>query len=343
MKKILCCLLSLIMLTAVFTGCVSGSPDSSPSSTDSSAKDDSSKDESVDQGNTDAKRDVANEKIVIGVSQCHMNTPYRVALKTDIENYVKEKNLDWEIVFLDGQNDPAKQTSDVEDLISRKVDIILMSPVQSEPMTPVAQKVLDSGIPLILVDRQITTDDFTAYVGGDNVNVGKVVAEYFAEQLDGKGNIALIQGVLGASATTDRDNGFKETLEKYPDMKIIFDQTANGTRDEAMRVTENMLQANPEIDAIYFLADNMLLGGVQAIEAAGREGIILAGTDGQAEVGDLIKDGTVDCTAYYPNGAEEAIDLAIKILNGESFEKVNLLDTPLIHKENIEKWYELMF
>lgn len=287
------------------------------------------------------KTTIAEKKVVIGVSQCHMNTPYRVALKTEMENYIKNNNLGWELIFTDGQNNPAKQTNDIEDLISKKVDIIVMSPTQAQPLAPVAKKVLDAGIPLILVDRTISTDDYTAFVGGNNKMIGELAGEYFAEQLNGKGNIALIQGTLGASATLDREEGFKETLKKYPEMKLVADISADYKRDEGMKVMEDILQANPSLDAVFSMSDNMVLGALQAMEASNRTKDILSiGADGQKEVFDLIKEKKITGTILYPSGAAEALEMAQRILKGETVDKITLIPVRLVTSENVNELYD---
>ncbi|WP_313185118.1 substrate-binding domain-containing protein [Lacrimispora sp.] len=291
-----------------------------------------------------ASQPAAERKIVVGVSQCHMNTPYRVALKSEMENIIKEQNLSWELIFTDGQNNPAKQTNDVEDLIAKKVDVIIMSPTQSQPLAPVARKVIDAGIPLILVDRTISTEDYTTFVGGDNKMIGTITAEYFAEQLSGKGNIVMMQGTLGASATLDREIGFKEALEQYPDMNLIVDLSADYKRDVAMKTMEDILQANKDIQAVFCMSDNMALGALQATDAAGRTSeMLITGADGQKETFDKIKEGKLAATVLYPTGAAEAFELAKEILDGKSVEKINLIPVTLVTPENVDELYDSGF
>jgi ribose transport system substrate-binding protein len=289
--------------------------------------------------------DTNGEKITIGVAQCHMNTPYRVALKSEMEQTIAEKGLNWEIILTDGQNNSAKQTSDVEDLIQKGVDLIIMAPVQSEPLAPVAKRVMDAGIPLILIDRTISTEDYTAFVGGDNVMIGELAADFIGEKLSGKGNVAMIQGTLGASATNDRYKGFVDTIkEKYPDIKLISDLTGDYKRDMGMKVMEDLLQANEQIDAVYSHSDNMILGALQASDAAGRtEGMITVSADGQKEAFDKIKEGKLSASIIYPTGAKEAVGIANKVLNGEKVDKINLIPVTLVDSENVDEMYDSGF
>ncbi|GHV34201.1 sugar ABC transporter substrate-binding protein [Synergistales bacterium] len=285
-----------------------------------------------------------NKRFVIGVSQCHMNTPYRVALTTELQAEVEKRGLNWELILTDGQNNPNKQVNDAHDLMAKDVDLIIMAPTQSAPLTPVVGEIMDAGIPVLLVDRTIIGDKFSAFVGGDNINAGEVVAKYIIEKRGDSMNVVEMQGTLGASATNDRHKGFRDYVAKYPNIKILSDQTGDFLRDKALALTENILQANDKVDVLYCHSDNMALGAIEAIDAAGRKGeMFVFGTDGQKQACDKIRDGSITGTVFYPTGAVEAVDIAYKILNGQPYEKVNMLPTPLITIENVDEWYDRCF
>ena len=285
-----------------------------------------------------------DDKILVGLSQCHFNTPYRVALIDEFKAEVERQGLNWEVIATDGQNNPLKQIADLEDLISKGCDIIICSPAQADPLTPIAKTIMDAGIPLILVDRTINSDDYTAFVGGDNVHAGEVVAQYILDHLGEEANVVEIQGTLGASATNDRHEGFRNALNGHDGIKIIDDQTADYKRDMALTLMENLLQAHDEIDVVYSHNDNMAVGCINPIPSAGRTNdILLFGIDGQKEAFDAIKNGTMTGSVFYPTGAVEAVELAKKILDGETVEKVNMMETPLITIENVDEWYDKVF
>lgn len=289
---------------------------------------------------------VENEKYVIGVAQCHMNTPYRVALTTELEAAAAEKGYNWEFVFTDGQNDPTTQINNVYDLISAQVDLILMAPTQADPLTPVAGEVMEAGIPLVLVDRTINSDDYTAFVGGDNVNAGKVIGDWVVENYGDQEEVIVVEirGTLGSSADNDRHAGFRGAFEGHDNIKVVSEQSADYQRDAALTLMENILQANDHIDVLYCGSDNMALGAMQAIEAAGRTGeMVVFGTDGQKDMCDQIIAGNATGTAFYPTGAAEAVDVIAKILNGEEYEKINMLDTPLLLLDDMDEWYDKCF
>lgn len=271
-----------------------------------------------------------------------MNHPYRVAAVEEFEAAVEEKGLNWEVVVCDGNNDAAKQTSDVEDLITQGVDLIVMSPVTADALTPVAKTIMDAGIPLVLLDRTINSEDYTTFVGGDNRMIGEIVADAIAADLGEEGgNIVEIQGTLGASATIDRHEGFADRIaEKYPNLKVVQDNTGEYDRAKAMTVMEDFIQTGVEVDAIYCHNDAMAMGAMTALQASGVEGVKIYGADGTVELMDEIKKETVSGTAFYPTGSTKAVEVIEKILNGEEVEKKYMVDVPLVTLENIDEYYD---
>lgn len=246
------------------------------------------------------------------------------------------------MVVCDGNNDAAKQTSDVEDLITQGVDLIVMSPVTADALTPVAKTIMDAGIPLVLLDRTINSEDYTTFVGGDNRMIGEIVADAIAADLGEEGgNIVEIQGTLGASATIDRHEGFADRIaEKYPNLKVVQDNTGEYDRAKAMTVMEDFIQTGVEVDAIYCHNDAMAMGAMTALQAAGVEGVKIYGADGTVELMDEIKKETVSGTAFYPTGSTKAVEVIEKILNGEEVEKKYMVDVPLVTLENIDEYYD---
>lgn len=240
--------------------------------------------------------------------------------------------------------DPNKQTNDVEDLISKKVDAIVMLPIESAAMTPVAKKVLDAGIPLIIVDREIESDNFTAVVKGDNKGIGLGAGKYLAEVLGGKGKIVEIIGVP-SSVTTLRSEGFREAIKDYPDMQIIASQAGDFQKEKSLNVMQNILQSQPQIDAVYTHDDEMALGVIQAIKEAKRTDIkVVTGAGGNKEVYQLIKNGDPLMKAtftYSPLMVKDAVKLAVDIVNGKKpAQKVITLEAKRVTKENIDQFYD---
>jgi ribose transport system substrate-binding protein len=261
-----------------------------------------------------------------------------------ISNAKDEANAQGVKYIITSAGDPNKQTNDIEDLISKKVDVIVMLPIESDAMTPVAKKIKDAGIPLVIIDREIKTDDFTAVVKGDNIGIGRSAGKYLSEKLGGKGNIVEIIGVP-ATVTTLRSDGFREAIKSHPDMKIIVSQAGDFQKEKSLTVMQNILQANPKIDAVYTHDDEMALGVLQAISEAKRTDIkVVTGAGGNKDVYKLIQDGNslIQATFIYsPLMAKDAVKVAVDILNGKKLsEKVKILPADPVTKDNVSKYYE---
>jgi ribose transport system substrate-binding protein len=261
-----------------------------------------------------------------------------------IKNAEDEANAQGIKSIITTAGDPNKQTNDVEDLISKKVDAIVMLPIESAAMTPVAKKVKEAGIPLIIVDREIESDDFTALVKGDNKGIGLGAGKYLAEKLGGKGKIVEIIGVP-SSVTTLRSEGFREAIQSHPDMQIIVSQSGDFQKEKSLNVMQNILQSQPQIDAVYTHDDEMALGVLQAIKEAKRTDIkVVTGAGGNKEVYKLIRDGDPLMQAtfiYSPLMAKDAVKLAVDIVNGKMpSEKVKVLEAAPVTKENVDKYYD---
>ena len=287
------------------------------------------------------KKDAAAEdkKIKIGFSQCTMNHPWRVAMVDGNRKYAEENYKDVEFIATDGQNNASKQSSDIEDLIAQKVDVLIVSPLQSDALTPAVKKAMDAGIKVVTADRKVETP-VTLHIGGGNIVIGTLNASYLNTKLNGKGNIIEIQGTAGASATVDRDKGFRDELAKYPGLKITATQYADYLREPAMKFMEDTLQrfGPGEIQAVFAHNDEMALGALKAIEAAGRKDILIVSADGQNEGIDAVKAGKLIQTVTYPFCAPEAIQYAYKLAKGEKLDEEIVLENKAINLENVDQW-----
>lgn len=281
------------------------------------------------------------EKILIGFAQSTMIDPWRINMLKQMQDAVAEHADRVEFIFTDAQNDNLRQIADVEDLQQKGVDVLIISPLEAAPLTPVVSKVYKSGIPVITLDRNITTDDYTCFIGASNVEIGRAAGKLLVEKLGGKGKVVEIEGILGASATIDRHKGFHEVVDQHPGIEIIVDKTGNYLRAEAINVMEDALQAHEQIDAVYAHNDEMALGALKAAKEAGRaEGLIIIGIDGQREAYEAIKRGEMTATFVYPNGSKEAIETAIKIADGQEVPKQIRLQTIQVTAENVDEVYD---
>lgn len=241
-------------------------------------------------------------------------------------------------------DNPNKQMNDIEDLVTKKVDAIVMLPMETDALTPAVAKIKEANIPLVVFDREVATADYTALIKGDNEGIGKNAAEYLGEQLQGKGNIVIISSDP-SSVNTQRVGSFKDVMkEKYPNIKILADQNGKFQKQKGYEVMQNLLQANPHIDAVYTIDDEMALGALQAIREAKRTDIkYLTGAGGAKDFYKEIKDAT-DITlatfTYSPLMVKEAVKTAVDIVNGKQpAQKDTTLPAEKVTKENIDQFY----
>ncbi|WDU84571.1 substrate-binding domain-containing protein [Caloramator sp. Dgby_cultured_2] len=232
----------------------------------------------------------------------------------------------------------------MEDLITKKVDAIVMLPIESAALTPVAEKIIKANIPLVVVDREILSDNFTALVKGDNKGIGINAGKYIAKVLNGKGKVVEITGVP-CSVTTLRSEGFREALKDYPDIEIIASQSGDFQKEKSLYVMQNILQANPHIDAVYTHDDEMALGVLQAIKEAKRNDIkVVTGAGGHKDVYKLIKDGDPLMQAtfiYSPLMVKDGVRWAIDIVKGNKpTDKIKVLEATQVTKENVDQYYD---
>jgi ribose transport system substrate-binding protein len=237
---------------------------------------------------------------------------------------------------------PADQANNVEDLIAQGVDVIVMLPIESEALSPVAAKVKDEGIPLVIVDRELTNDAATVVVKGDNKGIGTNAGEYFVEQLDGKGKVVEISGPSN-SVTKQRSDGFRESIEGT-DIEVIASQSGDFSTETSLKVMENILTAQPEIDAVYTQDDGMALGVIQAIKEANRTDIkFVTGAAGSKDVYEIIQeDGLIKATFLYsPLMVKDAVVIGADLANGKEPESAEVVipATP-VTKDNVEEHYD---
>ena len=280
------------------------------------------------------------KKIVIGLSQPNVEHPYRVAGVKAAQEWAKQ-HPEVELIVADGRRDSAKQMADVEDLITRKVNIIVIAPNDTKALAPIGEKAKRASIPIVTFDRvlDVPADQVAAHIGSDNVEMGRVVARYMARKLDGKGIVIQIEGTPGASATVDRKKGFEEEIAKYPGIKIAASLVGHYRRHDALQVMEDAITANPKIDAVYCHNEEMAFGALQALEARDRaKGVIVTGMDGLQPAMQSINEGKLTGTVYYHHMFPEALELAMKVLKGEQVPKVTMVETPFVTKENVAKY-----
>ena len=282
------------------------------------------------------------DKYVIGMSQCNLGEPWRVAMNDQIA-MAAEKHPEFEVIFADAAQDNSKQIADIENFVQMGVDLIITSPNEATPLTNAVSAAYDAGIPVILLDRKIDGDKYTQFIGADNVDMGRIAGEYIADTLlpDG-GKVCEIKGLEGTSGGIDRDNGFREGIKKNDKIEIVAVNNADWLREKAITVAEEMLQTNDEIDLFLALNDPMAEGAYIAAKNAGKEGdILFVGFDGLPTPDGGIRsvmDGRLSMTQVYPTGRTEAIESAYQLLvEGKELDKTLTLTSEIVVPDNAEE------
>ena len=264
---------------------------------------------------------------VIGFSVSTLNNPFFVTLTEGAKKAASEKNV--ELVVVDTGDDAAKQTSDIEDLVSRNVGVLIVNPVDSDAVAPAVKSAMSQGIKVIAVDRGVNGVDVDCQIASDNVAGARMATEYLMELVGEGAKVAELQGVPGASATIDRGEGFHQVADKS--LQVAASQTANFNRAEGMTVMENILQSDGAIKGVFAHNDEMALGAVEAVAASGKD-IKIVGFDATDDAQKAVKDGKMAATvAQKPDKmGETAIETAVKIMAGETADKSIPVEVELI-------------
>lgn len=271
----------------------------------------------------------------IGMSQCNLGEPWRVEMNAQIKAAAaKHPNL--EVIFKDAQNDTLKQRAHVEEFVSAGVNLLIISPKEAAPLTEPVAKAMEAGIPVIVLDRALTGDKFTCFIGADNKKIGKAAGEWIVQKLGGKGRLVELKGLMTSIPGQDRNSGFREGIAGSQ-VEVIFEADMKWLEPDARKEMESALARFPKIDAVYAHNDPGAHGAYLAAKAAGREKeMIFVGIDALPQEGvAYVQQGILDATFQYPTGGAEAIDTALKILNGETVPKTIVLGSRVFDKEAV--------
>lgn len=265
----------------------------------------------------------------IGFSISTLNNPFFVTLSDGAKEQAEEMGA--KLIVIDAQDDAAKQASDVEDLIQQGVDLILINPTDSEAVVATVQSANDAGIPVITVDRSAEGGEVVSHIASDNKAGGVLAGEYMVSLLGEGAKVAELEGIAGSSAARDRGAGFNEIAEGQLD--VVAKQTANFNRAEGLTVMENILQANPDIQGIFAHNDEMALGALEAVEAAGKD-ITVVGFDATDDAVNSVEAGKLAGTvAQKPELiGKKAVEAAVQSLKGETVEASIPVELELIKK-----------
>ncbi|HEY3398473.1 MAG TPA: substrate-binding domain-containing protein [Armatimonadota bacterium] len=279
------------------------------------------------------------KKYTIGMSQCNLNEPWRVQMNQDIKD-AAAKHPELEVIYKDAQNKTEQQQAQVREFISQGVNLIIISPKEAVPLTKPVAEAMDAGIPVIVLDRKIEGDKYTCFIGGDNTLIGKQAGQYLVKLLGGKGKVVELQGLKTSSPAAERHAGFMEGI-KGSQIEIILAVDCQWLEPNAQREMNSALSRFDKIDAVYGHNDPSAHGAYMAAqqEGKGREKTIkFIGIDALPHEGvQYVENGILSATFQYPTGGPEAIDAALKILQGQTVPKVVTLGTRLFDAANVQQ------
>jgi ABC-type sugar transport system substrate-binding protein/DNA-binding response OmpR family regulator/nitrogen-specific signal transduction histidine kinase len=271
----------------------------------------------------------------IGFSQCVESDAWR---KTMLEGMKRELAFHPNVQFIYRQADgnSQKQVQQVNELLQKKIDLLIISPNEADPLTPVVEEAFQKGIPVIVVDRKIATSHYTAYVGGDNYEIGKMAGQYAVHLLNGKGKLIEITGLPKSSPAIERHNGFTDAIKKYPSLQVIQQVNGEWLQQTAKKEFSKIAAQHPDVNLVFAHNDMMSLGTYEVYKGIGLTKPAIIGVDGLPNAGmGFVSNKIITATMLYPTGGEEAIRIAMKILNKQTFIKENILQTTVIDSTNV--------
>ncbi|MEY8338549.1 ABC transporter substrate-binding protein [Lachnospiraceae bacterium 62-35] len=286
---------------------------------------------------------------VIGYSQLANTGTYRIAETNSMKEEAQKRG--YQLIVTDAQDNTAKQVSDVEDLIAQNIDVLILSPREFEGLETALQTAKEHEVPVILVDRLAKGEagvDYITYIATDFVWEGRAAGEWLRDKTGGTCNIIELTGTVGASSAQDRAKGFAEVVAENPEMKVLASQTGNFERSEGQKVMENLLQAHgDEIDVVFCHNDQMALGAVQAIKAAGykpNEDILVVGVDGEMDAFKSVIAGEMSATVVSsPMYGPITFDTVEKVLAGEELPTETIMEGAVVDSSNAEENMHLAY
>ena len=266
----------------------------------------------------------------IGLVVSTQDNPFFVTLKEGAEK--KAKELGHEIIVLDSQNTPSKELSNVEDLMVKGIDILLINPTDSDAVTAAVKEANRSKVPVVTLDRGANGGKVVSHVASDNVAGGRMAGDFIVASLGGKGKVVELEGIPGTTPARDRGKGFNESVNGK--LTVVARQAADFDRSKGLTVTENILQAQPEVNAIFAHNDEMALGAVRALEASGRKNVMIVGFDATDDAVRAVKEGKMSATVAqkpFEIGAK-GVEVADRVLKKEKVEAYMPVELELIKK-----------
>jgi ABC-type sugar transport system substrate-binding protein len=288
--------------------------------------------------------DLKLQDAVVGFSQSEKEVnPFRIAETESIRSEAKKRNIK-ELVYTNANSQASKQISDIRDMIAQDVDAIIVAPLLEEGMDPALNAAKEAGVPVFLIDRETAgtpCEDYITFMGSNFLEQGKRAADIMANLTNEKGKVAVLEGTPGASVTIDRTEGFEQQLKKYPNMEIVASQTGEFLRTKGQTVMEQLIQSNPDINAVYAENDEMALGAIQALKDAGKDpgkDVKVVSIDGTRQAVQAIITGDINVVIETnPRFGPLAFDTIEKFLAGKPIPQKIIVQDDVYTKKNAQE------
>jgi ribose transport system substrate-binding protein len=280
---------------------------------------------------------VGQQKWVVGMSQCNLGEPWRVQMNADIRK-AAAGNPELTVIFKDAQNDTLKQRAHVEEFVSSRVSLLIISPKEAVPLTAPVAEAFRQGIPVIVLDRRVLGTEYTTFIGADNKRIGRAAGRWAAAKLANTGKIVELKGLMTSTPGQDRHSGFLEGI-KGTGLEIVFEADMKWLEPNARKEMESALAVHKQIRLVYAHNDPGAHGAYLAARAVGREKeMLFVGIDGLPQEGQVyVQQGILAASFEYPTGGKEAIETALRILKGGKVPKEITLRSRVFTPENIKK------
>jgi len=278
----------------------------------------------------------AQTKWTIGMSQCNLGEPWRVQMNADLKK-AAEEHPEINMIFKDAQNDTLKQCAQIDEFVSAGIDLLIVSPKETQPLTRPVADAFKKGIPVIVLDRRVVGDQYTCFIGADNKIIGTAAGKWIAEKLGGSGNVVELKGLMTTTPAQERHSGFRDGI-KDSAIKVIFEADMKWLEPDARKEMESALSRFDKIDLVYAHNDPGAHGAFLAARASGRENEMqFVGIDGLPHEGmAYVKQGLLSASFEYPNGGREAVEAALTLLNGGTVKKEIVLKSRVFTPENVD-------
>jgi ribose transport system substrate-binding protein len=275
-------------------------------------------------------------QLTIGLAVSTQNNPFFVTLRQAAEAEAKARGI--KLITVDAQDDAARQIASVEDLIQKKVSVILINPTDSDALVNAVREATQANIPVISIDRAVSGAEVVAHIASDNVEGGRMAARFLLERINHQGKVIELEGIPGSSAARERGQGFEEALKDAKAVQVVAKQPADFDRAKGLTVTENILQANKDVKGLFAQNDEMALGALRAIQAAGLKDVVVVGFDATSDAIAAVKAGTLAATVQQKPDlmGKMAVGTAKQLIGGKQVPKSIPVPLNLVTRDNAE-------